>query len=68
MVSPVYVYIDKRVIEVHMEGAYHEGDASYYVELTDPVLSLNLDGTNEQWRESFARLGEWLAKRREGQS
>lgn len=65
MASPVYVYIDDELIEVHNQRRYHKDGSAYYVELEEPVLSIPTGGTSEQLRESLAKLGEWLAKRRE---
>ena len=66
--NPVYVYIDDECLEVHNQRHYHMNGSAFYVELEEPVLSLNLDGTDEQLHESLAKLGEWLAKRREEQA
>lgn len=68
MVNPVHIYIDNQTIEVQHERGYHLKDGSVFVELEDPMLTIELDGTDEQWRESLARLGSWLTKRREEQS
>lgn len=65
MASPVYVYIDEEVLEVHEQRRYHKDGSAYYVELEEPILSLPTGDTGEQLRESLAKLGEWLAKRRE---
>lgn len=68
MANPLYIYIDERLIEVQEEDGYHLKDDTVYASFRDPLLSLDLDGTDEQWRECFAKVGEWLAKRREEQS
>lgn len=60
--SGIYIYFDNEVIEAHEEIAYHQAsDGRHYVELTDPIVSVNLADSPEPWQEFFARLDEWQA-------
>ena len=60
--SPLYIYMDEMVVEVHKEGAYHQtSDGKHFVELGEPVVSISRDDTIETLPELFARLGEWQA-------
>ena len=59
---PLYIYIDKQTIEVQREKSHHlGGDGSFYVELCDPVLTFDRDGTSEQWQEFSAKLAKLIA-------
>ena len=60
--SPLYIFIDNNAIEVQREKAYHQtADGRHFVELTDPELTLDGDGTDEQWREFSARLAQLIS-------
>ena len=64
--SPLYIFMDENLVQVHKEVTYHQAsDGRFYVELSDPILTVNRDDTEPRSRESYARLCEWLATARE---
>ena len=70
MANPIYIFVEEDGTElaVHPAGEYVISDGDYYVKLGEPIFTLENDGTDEQWRESLAKLDEWLATYREGRA